>query len=141
MGVSRKGVLLFTGLFLAGALILVFGPIVACAYRYYSFAKNIQVRIDVPSCLALTSGSKPCNYILSFEGERDLHSIRFAGNDLRYGYDPGKVTFSVTGVGVINHHETVISISSSQIVLNGQPMPAGQAPSRILVKRDGSLVS
>ena len=78
MGVSRKGVLLFAILFLSGALILVFGPVAICAYKQHSFAKNIKVQINVPSCLYVTSASKPCHYLFSFDGERDSQSIQFA---------------------------------------------------------------
>jgi hypothetical protein len=141
MARSRKGLLLLIGLFLVIALIFVLGPIASCAYKHYNFAKNIQVRIGIPSCITSTSGSKPCNYVFSFEGERDLHSIRFEGDNLRHEYDPGKATFIVTGLGIIYHHEIAISLGISQVFVNGQAVPAGQAPRRILVKRDGSLVS
>lgn len=141
MAVSRKGVLLFIALFLASGLILVLGPVAACAYRQYAFAKNIRVQIDVPSCLEGTPASKPCIYIFSFTGERDSYSIQFEGRNLRHEYDARKNAFSVTGLGLITHHQTIISLTSSQVLVNGQPLPAGQAPLRVLVNENGNLVS
>ncbi|SRR6266550_6141838 len=141
MGVSRKGVLLFAALFLSGALILVFGPVATCAYKQHSFAKNVKVQISVPSCGDVTPASKPCQYIFSVEGERDSRSIQFVGSGLRHEYDPRNSTFSVSGLGEISHHGAVINVTSSQVFFNGQPLPIGNAPIRVLVKRDGGLVS
>lgn len=138
---SRKGVLLFGILFLSGALILVFGPVAICAYKQHSFAKNIKIQINVPSCPDMTSSSKPCQYLFSVEGERDSRSIQFDASGLRHEYDPRDLTFSVSGLGKISHHDTVITVTSSQVFFNGRPLPPGRAPIRALVKQDGGLVS
>jgi hypothetical protein len=140
MAVSRNGVLLFAVLFLFGVLIFVFGPVATCAYKHHSFAKNVKVQISVPSCLDVTPASKSCQYVFSLDGERDSGSVRF-GSGLRHEYDPGNSTFTVSGLGEISHHRAVITVAPSQVSFNDQPLPTGNAPIRVLVKRDGGLVS
>jgi hypothetical protein len=140
MAVSRKGVLLFAALFLFGVLIFVFGPVATCGYKHHSFAKNVKVQISVPSCLDVTPASKPCQYVFSLDGERDSGSVQFGGG-LRHEYDPVNSTFNVSGLGEISHHGAVITVAPSQVSFNGQPLPTGNAPILVLVKRDGDLVS
>lgn len=137
---NRARVLFVAALFLTGALIVVLGPVAICAYKQHNFARNIKVQIDPPSCVNTASASKPCQYLFSFEGERDIHSFQF-DNGLQYEYDIKETTFHVTGLGVLSHKSTVISIAPSQVLFNGESLPAGKSLVRILVKQEGVPVS
>ena len=141
MGMSRKKVALITGLSLSGVLMLLLGPVAICAYKQYSFATNVKVEIDVPSCIDTDSVPQVCRYLFSFEGERDPCSIQFAGSGSQPEYNQKDLTFRVTGDRGISHGNATIHNTSSNIYINNEALPIGRGLVRVLVKRDGAIVS
>lgn len=143
MATRRKGLLIFASLFLVGATVFVIGPVIGCAYKHYSFAKNIRVQIETTSCHDVMTEpvSGPCHCILSFEGERDAHAIQFTGSDLQHSFDTVTGTFSVTGTGLVTYKGSVIKVDPTRVFFNNQPISLWRTPTRVLVRKNGSLVS
>ena len=144
MGMTRKGLALFTFLFLVGLALIGFGPLIHCIYNHHRFANSIKVDIEMPSCRDEVSGavSSPCRSIFAFDGGGDWHAVQFSGDQLHYAFDPRRLAFSVTGTGLIAYKNNLIRVDGTRIFFNNQVTPlGGPAPVLMFVRKNGSLVS
>jgi len=139
---SSKRYILAICLALGLSLVIGLGPLIRCAYRDYRFESYIRVSVEVPSCVdpLMRVVAEPCQYLFSFEREKNPGALQFAGSELHYTYDRTTRQFRVTGAGLVTHKDSRIRIEGNHILFDDQQLPmAGGIPIRTLVKENGHL--